>query len=70
MPTNPADYLSVRLQELRDAAEGWCIESLAHGDRDSADALERVGRNIQACLDASKHDLHTARERMGLRTAY
>lgn len=61
-----ADYLSIRLQELRDAAEGWCLEALGRGDRDSADALERIGRRIDECLEASKHDLTTVRERTGL----
>lgn len=54
------------LQRLRDDAESRCLSALAGGDRDSADAWERVGVAIAECLEKTKQDFCVIEARTGL----
>lgn len=54
------------LQRLRDQAEINCRVAVEHGDRDSADAWERIGIAIDECAKSIKHDLRIIEARTGL----
>lgn len=54
------------LQRLRDEAESRCLSAVAGGDKDSADAWERIGLAIAECLEKCKHDLRIIEARTGL----
>lgn len=54
------------LQRLRDEAERRCRMAVANGDRDSADAWERIALAIDTCERSIRADLVTIEARTGL----
>ena len=58
--------MGIDLQRLRDEAERRCLVALSKGDKDSADAWERIGMAIDECQRSIKGDLRTIEARTGL----
>jgi hypothetical protein len=51
------------LQQLRDRAEAEYAAALGRGDRDSADAWERVGLELDRAQEAIAHDWRLIEQR-------
>lgn len=64
-----AAFINHQMQTLRDHAEYASLKAAGTGDRDSADAFERIGIAIDACLVSIKSDLAVADARVGLMEA-
>lgn len=62
-PTETSLFLKTRLQLLRDEAEQESTHCLNIGDRDSADAWERIGLRLDEAMLTSKADFHVIAER-------
>lgn len=58
--------MGIDLQYLRDEAERRSRTSVLHNDQDSADAWERIGLAIDACIQVTKHDFRVIEARTGL----